>query len=521
MRRHPSHAIEILGPIEFLSPALDIPHYHHERWDGTGYPCGLAGEQIPLSARIFAAADIWDALSHDRPYRKALPQERVREHLRSLAGTHLDPQVVEAFLDRFEGDSVRKADSTSEPGEVVNVRNGGDGFARVGLDTSASGSGTQGLVRRSAESPCLSHPRMENEVSLVNRRPPLSVCRGLSILIAEDHAPSALGLKLRLEAMGHKVLITNNGDEAWAIVQQGRERLVISDWKMPGIDGLELCRRIRSLSGRLYTYIILMIGKGRTENRLEGFQAGADDFMTKPLDPRELASRVEIAGRVLNMQEEILDRSVQLEQMQAELFHRNERLVELAMTDSLTGLKNRRHFLEALEANASLAARQGKPLSIVMLDVDRFKRYNDTFGHRAGDEVLARIATILRNNVRNQDEVARYGGEEFIILLPRTDAPNARGIAERLRAALAENPWRLRRITASLGVATAMVTAKDVSWLLEEANQALYQAKRRGRNRVIHHEEMSRSFSGVLVQREMELPGCGRIDNGSSCVSGT
>ena len=98
MRRHPSYAVEILGPIEFLGPALDIPHYHHERWDGTGYPCGLAGERIPLAARIFAAVDIWDALSYDRPYRRAWPQARVREHLHSLSGTHLDPRVVNAFL---------------------------------------------------------------------------------------------------------------------------------------------------------------------------------------------------------------------------------------------------------------------------------------------------------------------------------------------------------------------------------------------------------------------------------------
>ena len=99
MRRHPSYAFEILGPIAFLGPALDIPHYHHERWDGTGYPCGLAGEQIPLAARIFAAVDVWDALSHDRPYRRAWPQDRVLDHLRSLAGNHLDPRVVNVFLD--------------------------------------------------------------------------------------------------------------------------------------------------------------------------------------------------------------------------------------------------------------------------------------------------------------------------------------------------------------------------------------------------------------------------------------
>ena len=101
MRRHPSYAVEILWPIEFLGPALDIPHFHHERWDGTGYPCGLADERIPLAARIFAAVDIWDALSHDRPYRRAWPQAQVREHLRSLSGTHLDPRVVDAFLGRL------------------------------------------------------------------------------------------------------------------------------------------------------------------------------------------------------------------------------------------------------------------------------------------------------------------------------------------------------------------------------------------------------------------------------------
>lgn len=98
MRRHTDHAVDILSPIEFLAPALDIPHYHHERWDGTGYPCGLRGEQVPLAARIFAAVDIWDALCHDRPYCPAWPRERVHEHLRSLAGNHLDPRVVEAFM---------------------------------------------------------------------------------------------------------------------------------------------------------------------------------------------------------------------------------------------------------------------------------------------------------------------------------------------------------------------------------------------------------------------------------------
>jgi HD-GYP domain-containing protein (c-di-GMP phosphodiesterase class II) len=113
MRRHPSYAVEILGPIEFLGPALDIPHYHHERWDGTGYPRGLEGERIPMAARIFAAVDIWDALSYDRPYRRAWPQARVREHLRSLSGTHLDPRVVDAFF------GLLAADPATTPGPTA------------------------------------------------------------------------------------------------------------------------------------------------------------------------------------------------------------------------------------------------------------------------------------------------------------------------------------------------------------------------------------------------------------------
>jgi PAS domain S-box-containing protein/putative nucleotidyltransferase with HDIG domain len=117
MRRHPGYAVEMLGPIQFLGPSLDIPHYHHERWDGTGYPCGLAGEQIPLAARIFAAVDIWDALRHDRPYRRAWPPERVREHLRTLAGNHLDPRVVEVFLGFLAGEGLMTAGASWAAGE--------------------------------------------------------------------------------------------------------------------------------------------------------------------------------------------------------------------------------------------------------------------------------------------------------------------------------------------------------------------------------------------------------------------
>ncbi len=315
MRLHPGYAYEWLAPISFLKPAMDIPHCHHEKWDGTGYPQGLKGERIPLAARIFAAVDIWDALRSDRPYREGWPELRVLEYLRSIAGTHLDPAVVDHFLET------------------------------------------------------LAHPET---------RPDL----------------------------------------------------------------------------------VLTGGPGR-EGRFG-----------------ELQRQLEAAGGLIRS----------LEREGEELRRANVRLADLSETDELTGLKNRRHIRDFFEAAFSTASTEQRPLSVVMLDVDHFKSFNDEHGHRAGDDLLRTLATILRDHVRPQDLVARYGGEEFMILLPDTDAETGLAVAQRLRAAVAGHPWPIRDVTASFGVATSGLDVADAFELIESADIALYQSKASGRDRVTHRQ---------------------------------
>lgn len=292
----------------------------------------------------------------------------------------------------------------------------------------------------------------------------------MKILIAEDQPPTALFLRRMLEKMGHEAVIAPDGEEAWRIVRSGAAPLLISDWMMPRLDGPDLCRRIRAAGNEPYTYIILLTSRDRREDRLEALNAGADNFLTKPPDPEELAVGLVVAGRILNLYEQ--------------LARKNALLVNLATIDELTGAKNRRRFREDLELLFAQADRQGATLSILMLDIDHFKQYNDTFGHPAGDEVLRRVGTILQSAVRAHDVVARYGGEEFVVLMPATEANEAVEVAERLRSAIAYQPWPRRKVTASLGVATTGYGTPHAAALVDQADRALYQSKQAGRDQV-------------------------------------
>jgi diguanylate cyclase (GGDEF)-like protein len=205
---------------------------------------------------------------------------------------------------------------------------------------------------------------------------------------------------------------------------------------------------------------------------------------------QELAARLELARRVLAMRRELQRRTEEAKRMQAELRHQNERLAELVATDVLTGLSNRRHFMEALESQTALACRREEPLSVIMVDVDEFKRYNDVFGHRAGDEAIRKVGALLRTGVRGSDLVARYGGEELVVLMPGADVSAGREVAERLRGLIAEAFWPLRPVTASFGVATREGAGLVPSALVEEADRALYQSKARGRNCVTHYVDL-------------------------------
>ena len=292
----------------------------------------------------------------------------------------------------------------------------------------------------------------------------------MKILIAEDQPTAALFLRRTLERMGHEVEVAADGDEAWDALQKAPVPFLISDWVMPRMDGLELCRRIRARSDDFYTYVILLTSKELRKDRLEGLLAGADDFLTKPPDAEELAIRLEIAERILAVHEK--------------LTRQNVLLADLASTDALTGAKNRRRFCEDLDLFFALWARHQTNLSLVMLDVDHFKQYNDAYGHPAGDEVLRTVVGLLWESIRDHDVVARYGGEEFAILLPSTSADDAMVVAERLRARIEQHPWPARAVTASLGVATTKESTPTGASLVETADRALYRSKSSGRNRV-------------------------------------
>ncbi len=294
----------------------------------------------------------------------------------------------------------------------------------------------------------------------------------MKILIAEDQRVAAMYLRRVLEKMGHHVEIAPDGEAAWRMIHEGATSLLISDWMMPHVDGLELCRRLRRPLEPLHLHHPPDLAR---PSRGPGQRAahGADDFLTKPPDPDELAVRLEIAERILAVHDQ--------------LARQNARLAELASTDELTGVKNRRRFREDLDLLFSQADRLKAPLSLILLDIDHFKQYNDAFGHPAGDEVLREVGRVLRTTLRGHDVVARYGGEEFVVLLPTTGADEAVEVAERLRRTIAEYAWPHRPVTASFGVATSEPDTPDAATLVDRADRALYFAKGAGRDRTTHH----------------------------------
>jgi len=295
------------------------------------------------------------------------------------------------------------------------------------------------------------------------------------VLVADD---SPLYRRLVEQALSQdncSVLFASNAREAIEIFEREHPALVITDWITPDLTGIELCRKIRADASASYTYLIILTSNAEKENVVKGFSAGADDYLTKPFHRDELLARVRVGRRLIDLHRQIEAN--------------NRLLAELALTDSLTGLPNRRAIEAWAERQLRGAARHGFPFWVVITDLDRFKNVNDTHGHDAGDMVLKKFAEILKANTRISDISGRIGGEEFLQVLTHTDELNMRLVVERIRAQFASEKFLVNgavvMVTASFGVA-GFCGKKPPTFaqLLRQADSALYRSKNGGRNRI-------------------------------------
>jgi two-component system, cell cycle response regulator len=298
-------------------------------------------------------------------------------------------------------------------------------------------------------------------------------------------------LRARLTSRGYDVATASNGEEALSAVKSAPPHLILCDVMMPGIDGFEVSRRIKQDEGLPFIPIILVTALGETDNIVQGLNTGADDYITKPYQFPELEARMRAMLRVKRLQDELDQKNRELEEV-------NKRLRKLSITDGLTELYNHRHVHQLLRDEFERSDRTEEPVAVAMIDLDRFKAVNDTYGHPTGDVILYETARILRETAREIDMVGRYGGEEFIVILPNTGEEEAGRFAERVRAAVEAHVYKddanVIRMTMSSGVAAFPAPGVgSPEALLKKADEALYLAKESGRNRVVRSSEMPAS----------------------------
>jgi diguanylate cyclase (GGDEF)-like protein len=309
----------------------------------------------------------------------------------------------------------------------------------------------------------------------------------VKVLVADDDPVTRELLQKILGEYGYEVLPVEDGQQAWETYHASGASLVITDWEMPGLNGIELCSRIRQHDTVGYTYIIFLTSRSGRDHLIEGFLAGADDFLTKPLHPEELRVRLRVAQRILSLE-------THLRRANHDLIRMNERLLKMSRLDPLMEIGNRLAFEEEFEAYDLKAHKEGRRYGVVMCDVDNFKLCNDNFGHLLGDDVLRQVAAAIRQRLRADDAAFRYGGEEILMLLSRQDLAGAVSAAERIRRSIAALEFAAPyagetfRVTVSCGVICPAADAASPLGrreLVEMADRALYQAKRRGRNCVV------------------------------------
>jgi diguanylate cyclase (GGDEF)-like protein len=295
----------------------------------------------------------------------------------------------------------------------------------------------------------------------------------MKVLIADDSATSRAMLRTALSRWGYDVILAEHGAQAWDILAQpDPPTMAILDWVMPHMTGPEVCRRVRETRREPYTYILLLTSKNTKGETVEGLEAGADDYIVKPFDQHELQVRLRVGKRIVDLQMDLLQA--------------REELRDRANKDLLTMLPNRSAIVTALEQELSRCHRDNRTVGIILLDIDHFKKINDSYGHFAGDAVLREAAARLRGNMRTYDQVGRYGGEEFLVVLPNCDLEQATNQAERMRQRLHATTMIVdgveMRVSASFGVTVSDGSERSPDAFVRIADEALYRAKANGRN---------------------------------------
>lgn len=311
----------------------------------------------------------------------------------------------------------------------------------------------------------------------------------MRVLIADDSATSRILLRSALLRWGYEVVVAENGAQAWEILAApDAPAMAILDWVMPHMTGPEVCRKMRETYREPYTYILLLTSKNTKDETVEGLEAGADDYIVKPFDEHELQVRLRAGKRIVDLQMQMLTA--------------REELRERANKDLLTMLPNRAAIASRLEEELSRCHRDRRTVGVILLDIDHFKRINDTYGHFAGDAVLRETASRLRTNMRPYDAVGRYGGEEFLVVLPNCDLDQAALQAERMRHRLHATTMLVDgselRVSASFGVTVSDGSERNPDVFVRVADEALYRAKAGGRNcvsSVIFEESAARLIS--------------------------
>jgi diguanylate cyclase (GGDEF)-like protein len=300
----------------------------------------------------------------------------------------------------------------------------------------------------------------------------------MRVLIADDCPTTRRVLAKNMVEWGFQPVVARDGAEALRVLQaKFAPRLAILDWMMPYVDGPTVCRKMRENTAAPYVYVIILTAKAEHDDLVAAFDAAADDFLTKPFNTEELRQRLRAGQRILDLQDRLLATQ--------------QKLLFQATHDALTGVWNRRAVIDCLQRELNRAQRHSSAsncTSLIMADLDNFKRVNDVHGHLVGDAVLRDVTSRMQNVLRSYDTLGRFGGEEFIVILPETDSDEAERIAERLRADVGREPIvqddKSVQVTTSLGVATMLEADLDEKMLIRAADQALYRAKEEGRNRV-------------------------------------